>query len=279
MTLTYAYILTLLLPALFQQDTLTNVTIDQVEAAVFISLDFDSSLIEVLNQEKELSENFPVRLRKQDVRDHFAFFLYFILIVSAILLIFLSGSEYIRDLFMSVFSIKYFLSVFHKKKYTLLINNILLDVIFLSLIFIMLFNYSVSAEIKPVLEELVLLILLFHFSIVIVLFVFVPVFFGGSKANLHLKSVLLFNRAFSVVAAPVLFIAFYIEPEFSLYILLFIVILYLLLFIFRLFRIYFLLKKTSTYSFIYILLYLCVFEICPYIAIYKEFSVYLSLKL
>jgi len=251
------------------------------ETKVEVSLSkifYDSFQLQTGNYPEERRTSFEGKERFTDVRNNTVLFFILIFLLSIILFIVISSPEYTKDVFLSVFTFRYFLNVFHKKKYTLLINNVLLDITFLVVIFLFVFINSNTLFFEIVIEKAVLIIMASYAVILVALYIFYHIFFGNDFHNLHVRNTLIHNRISAIMITPLLFISFYLDSEFRFATLDIIAIILLLTFVWRTIRIFRLLKNTSNFNSIYILLYLCVFEISPYLIIYKEFGYFLSLK-
>ncbi len=98
------------------------------------------------------------------------------------------------------------------------------------------------------------------------------IFFGDRLKNMHLFSLLYSHRTIGIFLVPLLFFIFYLPENLGLIVAKAGLIFIALILIYRFFVLLNQLKKQYAFNFLYILLYLCVFEISLILIIIKEFS-------
>lgn len=205
-------------------------------------------------------------------------FIGFIVLFAIILFIRLASPEYFRDLFLFAINGNYLLANHHKRNDFLLINNILLDGVFIVILSVLFFNLF-SGYIPLRLEELFIGITLFIVAQIVLVFISYRTFFSSAIFNIHLTNLLVFNRVLGIILTPAVFIASYLNDAYQYIFLTILFFLVVLIVVFRVFRVYFLIKRSYDFNSIYIILYLCVFEISLYLLIIREFSWITNLKL
>jgi hypothetical protein len=235
---------------------------------ITLNFDFDISKYNL----KELNaENSIYSLRKIDLR--YKSFLYFAFITTFLILIYIKliSPEFLEDLFNSFLKKNYLLGNYSKQGFSLRINNILLDVLFLAIISI--YFYELLWPLYHFPYYLVISGLFAFITIqILIIFVFYNIFFGTEFQNIHLTNIFTFNRILGIVFTPLMFIITYLNPEWRSISLAVLLILLVAIIIFRIYRILIQLKNIFKYSFLYIIIYICVFEISLYIVLIKVFD-------
>jgi hypothetical protein len=203
----------------------------------------------------------------------FGFLILFILII----FIWLSNPEYFRRLFLSAFNRNFLLNNIYKRNFLQLINNLLLDLVFISIVTALLYRLFATNNFSFInaFGGLAVFILL-QLGLNSISF---RIFFNSPAVNLHVNNLLIFNRLLGLVLTPCVFIAFYLQENLQLISLISLLLFILAVLVFRLFRLFFLIKSSHHFNTIYIILYLCVFEISLYLFFIREFSWFINLKL
>lgn len=227
-------------------------------------IDFFKELRQSVNDSK--LSILPYRPNQNEFKTYlfFAFiFAFFIL-----LLIKLSSADYFSDLFTSFFKKNYFFSKNQKSKFNISFNSIFLDVIFFITISYFFFQYLYTRFELEYYLILGGLIFFTSFQLLIILFSY-KLFFGSGNINVHLSNFVLSNRIIGIIFTPLLFIITYLDRAFQpigLNILLFTLISIILV---RIYRIFDQLKIIYNFSFLFIFLYICTFELSIYFVCFK----------
>jgi hypothetical protein len=202
---------------------------------------------------------------------YFAFIFFFIIL----LIIKFSSPEYFPDLFSSLFKKNHLLSRITKTRFSISINSILLDFIYLFVVsfFFYLYLYSFAR-----IEYYLIFAGLLGFTIIqfILINISYRLFFGSGSVNIHLTNILITNRITGIIFAPLLFIITYIHQNYQasgLNILLF---LFVSIIIIRIYRILNQLKFIYDYSFSYIIIYICTFELSVYFLCFKIVTIFIN---
>lgn len=202
----------------------------------------------------------------------------FILLFVIIFFVRLASPEYFRDLILFAINGNYLLANYHKRNNILLINNVLLDIVYIGALTALLFNlFSVNNTYH--FEDILLGFTVFVVTQIILVFIGYNTYFSASVFNIHLTNLLVFNRVMGIILSPAIFITTYLNDNYQDTALTFLLFVVVSIVIFRIFRVYFLIKKSYHFNTIYIILYLCVFEISLYLLFIREFSWFINLKL
>ena len=253
-------------------DSITSFEKDSITSANTTALsELNIADISTISVEEE---NTFIKKTKSPYANTHMFFGFIILFI-IIIYIRLVSPEYFRDLFLFAANGNYLLANYHKKNVILLINNILLDFIFIGSISILLYsllNIKHSAHFELFFAG----VAVFFIAQLIVILIGYNTFFDTSVFNIHISNILIFNRVLGIVLAPTLFIASYLKDSYQFTAFAILLVVVIAIFVFRIFRIYFLIKKSYQFNSIYIILYLCVFEISLYLLFIREFSWFIN---
>jgi hypothetical protein len=180
-------------------------------------------------------------------------------------------SGFMNELLFSVQKEEYIITELHRQKRASFYSKFFLDLVFIILVSVFItkfFHGSIRYNFRMILFG-VLVVFFFQF---VVISIFYKIFFGSRTFNIHLINLLVFNRFLAIFLSPLVFLMLYVPEPYSLYISMIIIILSLITLLIRTFRIFIQLKRVSSFNFLYIILYICVFEISLYFVIIKEFS-------
>ena len=234
-------------------------------------LDFLKDLRSSVNDSKFsfLSNNPGQNEYKTPLYFTFIFFFFILIIIK------LSSPEYFPDLFSSLFKKNYLLSRISKSKFNISINNILLDFIFFSVLSFFLYQYLYS---DYQIEYYLIFGGLLTFTIIqfLIITIAYKLFFGTGNVNIHLTNLVISNRIIGVIFAPLLFIITYLQRIYQpigLNILLFSLVLIIII---RIYRILYQLKFMYNYSFSFIIIYICTFELSVYFVCFKIVSIFIN---
>ncbi|NLJ07866.1 MAG: DUF4271 domain-containing protein [Sphingobacteriales bacterium] len=232
----------------------------------------DSNLWKTHSQIIKMHLLYPEKPREK--YNLFSTYLFFALIfmLLIVLLIRILNPDYFLNIFRNTYSTTSFLDNLSKKEAQsfLLINNIILDIIFifsLSLFFLKL------SEIRSVMGywQIFRIITLLYLVQIMIIRIFYRVFFKRGTENVHLSQILTFNRMAGVLLIPFLILIYFASPPINKFAFEIIKVFLIVMILFRLIKNYFIIKKINLSNLFYVLLYLCVFEISLYFAIIKEF--------
>jgi hypothetical protein len=217
-----------------------------------------------------LEENSIYTLRKDDLKYKTYLYFAFIFIFFILVYIKLSSPDYLEDLFTGFLKKGHLISGYSKQKSGIGINNILLDVLFLAIISIFFYelfweNFKIS---YLFIVYALLFFVLFQSGLV---FISYRIFFGQQNFNVHLSNIFTFNRVLGIIVTPVMFIITYLDHDYKQIALRVLLLLLASFLIIRLYRIFLQIKNLLNYSFLYIFIYICVFEISLYFILIKVF--------
>jgi len=209
---------------------------------------------------------FSYRPNQNEFKTHlyFAFmFFFFILII-----IKLTSPEYFPDLFSSLFKKNYLFSRIQKSKFNISINSIFLDFIFFTVLSFFFFQYLYA---RFEIEYYLIFGALLGFTIVQMLIILISynLFFGSGNVNIHLANLVISNRIIGIIFAPLLFIITYLDRSYQLIGLNILLCVLVLIVLIRIYRILNQLKNNYNSSFIFIILYICTFELSVYFVCFK----------
>ena len=203
--------------------------------------------------------------------------LYFIFIFFFIILLIIkfSSPEYFADLFSSLFKKNYLLSRITKSKFNISINSILLDFIFISVLsfFFYLYLYSIAQIEYYLIFGGILTFTIIQYVIILISY---NLFFGSGNINIHLTNLVISNRIVGIIFAPFLFILTFVQQIYQpigLNILLCSLVLIILI---RIYRILHQLNFIYNYSFSFIIIYICTFELSVYFVCFKIVSIFIN---
>jgi len=214
--------------------------------------------------------NGELKFKKNRLEDNPTLFFSFILIFSIILYTIFITPDYFRNLIFIITKQRYLIEGSTTRKMPFLVNNVILDLVFIAVTSLIIFLYQWEKA-HFLYAEILLTIGGLYTIQVILSYIAYYVFFGSKYKNLHVANIVNFNRAFSWILVPVSFLIIYGFG--NLKDTLFTVLLYftLGLVVYRMGRTYIQIKKQYSFNALYILLYLCVFELSLYFIFIKEF--------
>jgi hypothetical protein len=210
-------------------------------------------------------------------KNEFKTALYFAFIFSffILLIIKLSSPEYFPDMFSSLFKKNYLISRITKSKFNISINSILLDVVFIS--FLSFFAYLYLNLITTV-EYYLVFAGISAFTIIQFLIISISyiLFFGSGSTNIHLTNILISNRITAVIFTPFLFIITYLQNIYQPIGLNILLLILIIIIIIRIYRILNQLKFLYNYSYSFIIIYICTFELSVYFVCFKIVSIFIN---
>jgi hypothetical protein len=209
---------------------------------------------------------FSYRPNQNEYKTHLYFvfiFFFFILII-----IRLSSPDYFSDLFLSLFKKNYLFSRIQKSKFNISINSIFLDIIFIAVLSFFLFQYLYT---RFELEYYLVLggLLLFTFIQMLIILISYYLFFGTGNVNVHLTNLIISNRIIGIIFAPLLFIITYLNQAYQPIGLNILLGIFVLIIFIRIYRIINQLKIIYNFNFLFIILYICTFELSVYFVCFK----------
>lgn len=207
--------------------------------------------------------------KEPDLKSSSMLFIGFVLLFSILIYIKIASPEYLKLQFQYFINGKAFLTDLDKSKQGFLLNNILLDFLFVAIISVYLFEY-LWIKFHYLYIEVFIVVFLFYFGSSIINSISFYIFYGDEQKNIHLRNVLLSNRMMAVVLLPIVFVSLYSSRILHDFLSLAIIILLSVFFLYRLMRIFNQLKYLFSFNYIYNFLYLCVFEISLYIVFFKQ---------
>ncbi|MEA3497399.1 MAG: DUF4271 domain-containing protein [Bacteroidota bacterium] len=220
-------------------------------------------------QKRNFNNGKQLKFIEKALSDNTLLFYAFIMLFIIIIFIRTASSEYYDDLYKSIFSKEYLIREYKRKHSTFLINNILLDIVFIIILSIFFFEFLWN-EYHYLYAEILLWITGFFISQIIIVSTFYKLMYGTKYNNFHLMTVSRFNRILAIILTPIVFVSTYLKEPYQGYFSQFIILVLIIAISFRTVRIFFQIKKVFTFSSLYIFLYLCTFEISLYILFFKE---------
>jgi hypothetical protein len=202
---------------------------------------------------------------------YFSFiFFFFILII-----IKLSSPEYFSDLFSSLFKKNYLFSSISKSKFNISLNSLFLDFIFAAVLSYFFYQYLYS---RYQTEYYIIFAGLVIFTSIQMLIIIIAynLFFGSENVNIHLTNLLISNRIIGIIFTPLLFIITYTNSVFQSYGLNILMGIFIIIILIRIYRILNQLKIIYNFSFLFILLYICTFELSFYFVCFKAVLLFIN---
>jgi len=195
---------------------------------------------------------------------YFAFIFFFFLLI----IIKLTTPDYFTDLFSCLFKKNYLFAKSPKTKFNISINSIIIDFITLCVVSYFFYQYLYT---KYEIQYYLIFGSILAFTVIQILIILFSynLFFGSGNINIHITNLLISNRIIGIIFTPSLFVITYLNPVYQtigLYILFFILIIILLV---RIYRILNQLKIIYNFSFLFIFLYICTFELSIYFLCFK----------
>lgn len=193
----------------------------------------------------------------------------FILLFIAVLYLKFSNPENFTATFKYMLNGRFFMDEISKAKSSYSINSAILDLLFVAIL-AMLFFARLWADYHYFYIEIAGVVLGVYLIQIAMVIIGHTIFFGTEQKNLHLQNILIFNRGLAIIMVPLLFIAVFSKIEIRNLLLTSGGFLIGFIYVFRFFRILFQLKREYTFSYLYIFLYLCIFELSLYFVFIKE---------
>jgi hypothetical protein len=232
---------------------------------------YQSQFKESVNFKNSFSNNLISKIRDKSLRFKPYPLLIFILVIFSLLFIKITNPDFYRELYSHLVNSKLLITSFPLKKISLRLSNLLIDfakLFVLSLLFFDMLNDYFSISFR----EIFLIITAYSFLRIVLIFVFYNIFFDKGSVNIHLSNIFIFNRLMFLVILPFVFFTIFSFPPYTLIFQWFSFALLILFVFLRTQRIFIQIKMAKNYTFFYIFLYICVFEISPYFILIKEFS-------
>ena len=193
------------------------------------------------------------------------FLLFFIIIIY----IKLASPDYLNTIYQYIMSGSFFLNEIDKSKSGYSLNNTLLDILFVLVLSIFFYEYLWDPY-QLFYIEILIGVTVFYFFQVAVSFIFHYIFFATDHRNIHLLNLVLFNRSLAIAITPIIFIGTYINDPYKEYLSYFILLFIMIVYLYRIFRIFSQLKMLHSFNYLYIILYLCVFELSLYFIFIRQ---------
>ena len=220
------------------------------------------------NKSENFSQGKTVILKNNYRKNIELHFIVIFLLIVGVIYIKLSSPGFFNELTQLLLKRNYLIANYNQQKINLLLNNIILDLIYVVSISYFLYFFTFDFETINFFI-FILAILIFYLLQIGLVGVLFSLFFNNSM-NIHMANLFIFNRSLAVLIAPLIFIIFFIETNHQKVFIYLIATLFISFLVFRTFRIYFQIKKENRFNYLYVFLYLCVSEISVYLIVFKE---------